>query len=86
MNLNYFLIEDLKAGGFPAKPYESQSIPTMVRQLTDEVNRNEDSMLSRYPEDYVLWHIATYNSEKGQMETFEPVKLGNLKGFKRETT
>lgn len=61
-----FSIYDRKAETF-GEPILQPTLGSMLRALEQEFE-NEDSMLSKYPEDYVLYELGTFNAESGEID------------------
>lgn len=43
------------------------NINVSIRQLTENVNKQSESPLYKWPSDYSLWELGTWNSESGQV-------------------
>lgn len=67
-----FGIYDLKAEHFFA-PFFERSIDSAIRALA--VQFSDDSMLARYPEDFVLFKLAHFDPESGAVTDAERVKV-----------
>lgn len=61
-----FSIYDRKAETY-GEPILQPTLGSMLRALEQEFE-NEDSMLSKYPEDYVLYELGTFNVENGEID------------------
>lgn len=44
------------------------NIAVSVRQLTENVNKQSDSPIYKWPEDYSLWELGKWNNETGLAE------------------
>lgn len=56
------------------QPIFVTGVGVAIRSFTDEVNKKgEDNVLARHPEDYELFHLGTFDDERG---TFEPLADG----------
>lgn len=44
------------------------NVNVSVRQLTENVNKQSDSPLHKWPEDYSLWELGTWDSESGMAQ------------------
>lgn len=71
--LQMFAIRDLKAVSF-MPPYTAPNKGVAIRSFTDAVN-DPSSMLSKYPDDFALFHIGSYDPETGVVT---PVKTNEL--------
>lgn len=67
-----FGIYDLKAEHFFA-PFFERSEDTAIRALATQFG--DDSMLARYPEDFVLYKLAKFDPESGSVSECERVKV-----------
>lgn len=49
------------------------NVNVSLRQLTENVNKQSDSPIFKWPEDYSLWELGTWDTESGmaQMRTDE---------------
>lgn len=76
-----FSIRDIKAGYYQ-KPFVARTVGEVVRSLTDAVNdKSNPNDYSKYPEDYVLEQIGTFDDDSGVLSVvIDPVvyKLINL--------
>lgn len=43
------------------------SIAVSLRQLTENVNKQSDSPIYKWPEDYSLWDLGTWDTGEGQV-------------------
>lgn len=67
-----FGIYDLKSEHFFA-PFFERSNDSAIRALA--VQFSDDSMLARYPEDFVLYKLAQFDPESGAVSDAERVKI-----------
>lgn len=67
-----FGIYDLKAEHFFA-PFFERSNDSAIRAIA--VQFSEDSMIARYPEDFVLYKLAQFDAESGAVTDCEKLKL-----------
>lgn len=78
MVLNVFSIYDIKAEIF-GRPIYAVSPGVAMRTFTDEA-QNEESVISKHPEDYVLFHLGSFeDSTAKHTELKSPYKLGSAK-------
>lgn len=50
-----------------ARPFFVPNTATAVRSFKDEV-QNEQSPMSKHPEDYALWELGTFEEDDGKFE------------------
>lgn len=76
MKLQIVAIRDSKADAF-GQPNFVVSIGSAVRSFTDETNRQgADNMLYRHPDDFVLYHLGTYDDMHAEFDLLKnPVIL-----------
>ena len=77
---NLYAIKDTKLGSF-LKLIESDNLPVMTRDL-QQVVMDENSMLSKYPEDYALYQLGTYMETEGKVIGMEPKFCLNISDIK----
>lgn len=70
MIIKYFAIRDLKSAAY-MQLFPSQSFGTAERDFANTVN-NQDSMISKYPEDFELFYVGDFNDETGDFNTSSP--------------
>lgn len=63
-------------------PFLTRHTGEAVRSFTELVN-DERSSVSKYPADFQLIQIATFNDELGVFQNIEPVYLGAADQYKR---
>lgn len=51
------------------------NINVALRQLTENVNKESDSPIYKWPEDYSLWELGSWDNETGQPRQSEQKKL-----------
>lgn len=61
-----FSIRDAKANSF-GPPFAKYSRGEAEREFTT-ITRNEQSTISKFPEDFDLWEIGTIDQETGKIE------------------
>lgn len=74
MILKAFAVCDLKADIFNS-PFFFPAIGQAVRAFADLANDNQSSV-SRHPEDYKLFHIGEYDDQTGILTSITPAPLG----------
>lgn len=57
----------------------SSNLAVATRQLQDVVTRTDGNPIAKWPEDYSLWHLGTYDNETGLVE---PLLKGKI--FKKQ--
>lgn len=67
-------IQDLKAESHDGL-YTQPSDLAAVRMFTDALLRGKDSMLRRFPDDYQLVRLGTFDSSTGRIEACDPFIL-----------
>ncbi len=69
-----FSVYDSAAGAY-LDPFVAPSIEFAMREFRTAVNKPEHQF-NKYPEDYTLFHIGQFSSEKGKLQADEPISLG----------
>lgn len=80
----WFAVRDAKVGRF-AQPFASMNNETAVRAFTVEAN-NPDSNIHQFAEDYSLWLVGYFDSDRGVVVktlTSEPEHLVRAVDVKR---
>lgn len=78
-------IRDMKAKAY-LRPNFQTSIADAVRSWETIANEG-DSMISKFPNDFRLYHMANFDSESGHLEVLDPpVDLGSAFDFKRNNS
>lgn len=76
------VVKDVKTPCY-LQPYAVKSIQDALRSWEILCNEGE-SMISRYPNDFRLMHIADFDTEHGELHILErPQDLGSAADFKR---
>lgn len=74
MRTSYFAIYDKKSNTF-GQLFPSATLGTAERSF-NELLKNPDSVQSKYPDDFALYHVLDFDEDVGQViETFEPPQL-----------
>lgn len=76
MLLQAFSIFDAKSGAFSA-PFFAFNAAVAQRNVAAGV-REGDSLLSRFPEDYQLYHVGSFDDGTGVLQAIPPVAVCNL--------
>lgn len=58
-------------------PFVAPALGAAVRSFQDEVNRGGDSVMSKHPKDYRLYHVAMFDSDSGEFEQLKPVIIAD---------
>lgn len=64
---------DLKLGAY-AQPFFVPSFGVAERGFADEV-QNPESMISKHPEDFILFHIGEWAPEEGRITPAGPIEI-----------
>lgn len=80
MKLKAFSVLDVKADMY-APPFFMQTVAHALRAFKATVNDNESAM-SKFPEDFKLCQIGEFDQEQGVMVTEPPRSLGFASEFK----
>lgn len=73
MKMSMFSVQDSKAGMF-LPPFPAPNAGVAIRQFTDAI-ANENSVLSKHPEDYALYELGTFDDVSGQSENLKTPKM-----------
>lgn len=71
MLLHIYAIRDTKVRIFHA-PFFQRSVVEAVRMFTQAVN-DPQAFISKYPTDYDLFELGSFEDQEGKFETHEPV-------------
>jgi len=71
-----FSVRDSKGELFAA-PFCMSNVALAIRKVSEFVN-NPGSELSKYPGDFTLYHIGTFDEVSGVLTALSPVKLINV--------
>ena len=75
-----FAVRDSKAQAF-LQPFYSVSVGSAVRAFGDAANE-KNSMVSKHPEDYLLYELGEFDNNTGAFKSISPiVLLGCAKDF-----
>lgn len=81
MILRAFSIHDIKADIFNV-PFFKRHVGEAIRDFTELAN-DEASLVSKYPGDYRLVAVGSFNDESGSLVPETPVNLGFASDLKR---
>lgn len=73
--MNIYSVFDKKAGVYNV-PFFLQNNALAVRAFADLVN-HDDSMISRFPEDFALYNIGSYDDKTGVCKSLIPAVFMN---------
>lgn len=80
MILEMFSLYDTKALCF-SQPFYSANQSSAVRTVMDTL-AGGDSLLSRHPDDYILFHVARFDDSNGAVEPLSKFEnMGPLSGL-----
>lgn len=77
--MNIYRIRDLKADAYMGLA-TSKTDGTMIRQLQDEMAR-EDSPLAKWPDDYELWVVGSFEDDRPDVHTHTPKLVGTIRSL-----
>ncbi|WNK13161.1 MAG: nonstructural protein [Microvirus sp.] len=81
MKTQLFCIYDIKAQAF-LQPFFSATLLTGQRAFTDACN-DANTLFYKHPEDYTLWHIASFDDTSGIITPeAQPQNLGLATQYK----
>lgn len=75
MDQTLFTVYDSKAANY-LPPFVSRNQATALREFKDAVNQ-EGHAFNTHAEDFTLWHIGTFNSEKATLTQEVPTLVAN---------
>ncbi len=73
MNQRIFVIKDHKAQIWK-QPFYSQTVTEAERAFIDVLN-DQDSTIAKYPKDFSLYTLGTFDTLNGTFETTDPVLI-----------
>lgn len=81
--MKIFSIYDTKAEAY-LQPFFLKTTAIAIREIETAVN-NPEHQFGKYPQDYVLFELGTWDEEKGQCEMLSaPLSLGVTLEFKSQ--
>lgn len=75
MKVNLYAVQDVKAHRFNP-PFSGQSHVEAMRAFAQPC-QNPESLWNKYPEDFSLFHIGTFDDESAQVESILPAFLSS---------
>ena len=79
MMLLVFSVYDTKAQAY-SRPWYEHTIPSAVRTFTDAVNEPQ-SPYNKHPDDFLLFHVGSFDDSSAALEHVQPVPLGCASNF-----
>lgn len=73
--LKAYCIHDVKAEAYN-QPFFAPAKGAAIRDFSALVNDGE-SMVAKYPHDYTLFEVGSFDMERGTLEAIVPLSLGN---------
>jgi len=75
--LSIFSIKDIKHDSY-ANPFFCKSVPDAMRQIIMALD-NPNSMLAKFPTDFVLYQSGAFNEDNGTLTSFDnPIMIVTL--------
>lgn len=72
-----YAVFDMKAQVY-GQVFQHRSRMEALRAFMNAANDPEQGLLHKYPEDFILFELGTYNKENGKIESHEsPFSLGS---------
>lgn len=81
MNYKIYTVFDTKVGAYMT-PWVSRSKGEAIRSITNELD-NPNSILSKHPEDFVLFEIAEFDDQSAVVTPLTPTACGVAIEFKK---
>lgn len=81
MILRAFSVHDIRADVFNV-PFFKRSVGEAIRDFTELAN-DEQSFVAKYPSDYRLLVVGSYNDETGVLVAEQPTNLGFASDFRK---
>ena len=82
MELSIYSIFDMGTKAY-AQPFYTVNDGMAIRMFSDNVNSKEENMISKHPDQFILFKIGEFNDQSGSIESFEkPVNLGMAATYK----
>ena len=76
---NVYTVKDIKSGLF-AQPHFLPSDGVAIRSFAAACE-DSNTELNKYPSDFSLYHIGTYDIEKGHIQPCQPRQIANAAEF-----
>lgn len=78
--LQAYAIKDIKSGLFSNNPFFLQSNGLAIRSFATACE-DEKTDFNKYPEDFSLYHIGTYDSQTAELNKTTPSQIANASEF-----
>ena len=76
-------VKDMKADIF-LQPQFNRTLPDALRSW-EVISNESESLVSRFPEDFYLYHLANFDPNTGRIEVLDnPSSLGSARDFKKK--
>lgn len=82
MKLEAFSVFDSKAGAF-GQPFFAFN-PAIAQRMVAVSVRDGESFLSKFPQDYSLYHIGSFDDSTGELAGHPPVAVCNLVSLRED--
>ncbi len=79
MNCELFSVRDQAADGY-VEPFAAPTIEFAIRSFSDSVQK-EGHAFARYPQDFALFHVGTFDMALGVMDGFPARKIADASQF-----
>ena len=76
MNLNIYAIQDQAVKAY-TNPFFQQTDEAATRLMRDQINSQDGSMLSKYPAQFALYRLATYDFKTGEVIPDQPTLVAD---------
>jgi hypothetical protein len=73
MKINIYSIYDTEAKAYNT-PFFMHNHALALRAFSDQVNSDNENQIANHPEQFILYHIGTYNDEVGEVEKLDLIK------------
>jgi len=80
--MEIFTVYDSKAEAY-LQPFFLKTKAMAIREITDAAN-NPEHQFGKYPQDYVLFHIGSYNEDTATITQDKTTSLGVVIEFKTQ--
>lgn len=77
--LEYYSVYDKKVGAYK-RPFNGTSLVDVTRSIEQEV-KNPESLLSRYPGDFALYKLGSFDEIEGIFIQSKPEHLAEISAF-----
>lgn len=77
--MNVYCVKDVKSGLF-ANPFVQKTNGTAIRAFSTACE-DPNTDLNKYPSDFSLYHIGTFNPETGDLTQPEKMQIANAAEF-----